>query len=378
MATPPADLLILGGGIIGLTTAYRLARAGLRVEVCDRGDFGQEASWAGAGILPPGTPGHTATAIDALRAYGSRFMPAFAEELREATGIDNGYWRCGGIEVLRDEDRYAVDLWKEQRIAHELLTPERLRELEPHLTALDGEAYLLPDCAQLRNPWHLKALVAACRVQGVGLMPNMPVAEWVRDGERVVAVRFTNGEVRAASRFLVAAGAWSEALLKPLGHAPGVHPVLGQIVLYRPRQLVLTRVLMMGKEYFVPRADGRVLAGSTEEPEAGFEKRTTVQAFERLNAFACRVIPALADAVVEKQWAGLRPASADGLPYLGAVPGTANVFVATGHYRAGVQLSLGSAVALEKWILGEPAFLPPDDFRLDREPCHENRPTFRS
>src|SRR5262245_41257786 len=103
MAEHP-DVAIVGGGIIGLTCAYFLAKSGLSVEVFDRGDLGKEASWAGAGIIPPGNPAGAATPIDRLRAIGSACFPGFSAELRELTGLDNGYLRCGGIEFLGEDD----------------------------------------------------------------------------------------------------------------------------------------------------------------------------------------------------------------------------------------------------------------------------------
>ena len=342
MATPP-DLLIAGGGIIGLTTAYLAAKAGMRVAVYDRGDLGQEASWAGAGILPPGDPGRAAAPLDRLRAVGSAGMAGLAAELRDLTGIDNGYRRCGGIEALGPNDLYASGLWAAEAIRHERLSPEGLHALEPEVGEVPGLCFHLPDCAQVRNPRHVRALVAACDQQGVRAYRNTPIAGWAMARSRVEGVRLANGETRAAGRFLVTAGAWSEGLLKPLGHAPGVHPVLGQIVLLKPERAVLSCVLMLGKEYLVPRTDGRVLVGSTEEPEAGFEKRTTADAVAGLRALAVRTVPALADAEVETCWAGLRPGSPDGWPFLGPVPGHDNVLVAAGHLRAGIQLSLGTA-----------------------------------
>lgn len=377
MANHP-DVLIIGGGIIGLTTAYLGAKAGLRVEVCDRTDLGREASWAGAGIIPPGNFEHAATPIDRLRAVGSEGLPQFSAELRERTGIDNGYRRCGGIEFLGASDSYALALWDAERIRYERLSPDSLRKLEPAIANSPGEPFHLPDCAQVRNPWHLRALAAACERIGVTLRPHSPVAGWVLDNSRAVGVHFSDGTVQSAGRFLLAAGAWSETLLKPLGHTPGVHPVLGQIVLLKPRQPVASHVLMLGKEYLVPRSDGRVLIGSTEEPEAGFEKRTTAEATAKLRGLALRLLPPLADAEVEKCWAGLRPGSPDGLPFLGAVPGTENVFVAAGHFRAGVQLSLGTARVMTSILRGETPPISLDEFRLDRPRSAPGRPAFRS
>jgi glycine oxidase len=377
MATHP-DVLVIGGGIIGLTSAYFLAKSGLSVEVLDKGDLGREASWAGAGIIPPGDPDRAAAPIDKLRAIGSAKFPDLSAEFRERTGIDTGYRRCGGIEFLRQQDLDVLPLWEHEGIAFERVPLGHLRyQYEPAVGDVPGEPYLLPGCAQVRNPWHLRALIAACEQVGVRLRPRTPVEGWVRVRDRVDAVKLDAGVV-SAGRFVLAAGAWSEGLLEPLGRSPGVHPVRGQIVLLNPGRSVLSRVLMLGKSYLVPREDGRVLVGSTEEPEAGFDNGTTASAVAALIGFATRTAPPLTDAAVEKAWAGLRPGSPDGMPFIGPVPGHENVLIAAGHFRAGVQLSVGTAELVRDLITGMTPNVPVEAFRLDRTPDLSVRPAFRS
>jgi glycine oxidase len=373
-----ADVAVIGGGIIGLTSAYVLARAGLTVEVLDRSDLGREASWAGAGILPPGNPDRAATPIDRLRAIGSAEFPLFSTELRDLTGNDNGYRPCGGIEFLPPEDEYVLPLWRTEGITFERLSPDGLKALEPGLGNVPGVPYHLPGCAQVRNPWHLRALIAACHAVGVRLRPHEPVSQVVEHRGRVLKLTLESGRAVSAAAYLIAAGPWSELFLDDLGHRPSVFPVRGQMVLFRPAEPVLSRILMLGKEYLVPRGDGRVLVGSTEEPEAGFEKANTEAAVAKLTALARRTVPPLADAAVEKCWAGLRPGSPDGLPFLGPVPGCENAYVATGHFRAGVQLSIGTARVVGELLTGRPTSVPLDAFRLDREPDSTTRPAFRS
>ena len=372
------DAVVVGGGIIGLTSAYFLARSGFAVEVLDRGDLGTEASWAGAGILPPGNPERAATPIDKLRAIGSVRFPQLAEELRSLTGIDTGYRKCGGIEFLGPDDADVPALWKAEGIDHVALSREGVARLEPAIAHAPGTAYLLRDCAQVRNPWHLRALIAACGVAGVSLRPHERAREWVIENGRVVGLSLEGGRPVHAGRFLIAAGAWSRELLSPLGQKPDIHPVRGQIVLLNHPPPVLSRVLMLGKEYLVPRGDGRILVGSTEEPEAGFVKANTAEAVERLKQLAFRVIPALRRAAVEKTWAGLRPGSPDGLPFLGLVPDHENVFVAAGHFRAGVQLSIGTAEVIGELFRGEPTSVPLEPFRIDRVPAVGGKAAFRS
>jgi glycine oxidase len=377
MAKHP-DVAIVGGGIIGLTSAYFLAQTGLTVEVFDRSDLGREASWAGAGIIPPGNPDRAATPIDRLRAIGSASFPVLADDLRQLTGIDPGYRRCGGIEFLKPDDEYVLPLWRAEWVAFERLTREALSRLEPGIGSVPGTAYLLPDCAQVRNPRHLRALIAACERVGVRLRPNTPVRRLVANENRASAVELDTGESIPAGRFLVAAGAWSEPFLERLGFAPHVHPVRGQIVLLRHPRPGFTRVLMLGKEYLVPRGDGRILVGSTEEPEAGFEKGNTQVAVNQLRELAVRTVPALQLAEVEMCWSGLRPGSPDGLPFLGPVPGFDNVVVAAGHFRAGVQLSIGTARVVAELFTGKLPCVPLAAFRLDRKPDPGVKPAFRS
>jgi glycine oxidase len=185
-----------------------------------------------------------------------------------------------------------------------------------------------------------------------------------REGERVTAVS-TGGGRLAAGRFIIASGAWSDGLLAQAGWQPGIRPVRGQIALLNAGAPLFRRVLMLGKRYLVPRPDGRVLIGATEE-DAGFDKRTTAVAIRDLLDFGIGLVPALADVPLERSWAGLRPGSPDGLPFLGPVPGAGNLYVAAGHFRAGIQLSPGTGRVMTELLLGRPTTIPLAPFRLDR------------
>ena len=377
MGTHP-DVLIVGGGVIGLTTAYYLAREGVSVCLLDRSAPGTEASWAGAGIVPPGNPQGAVSAYDRLRALSSEAFPALSADLRERTGIDNGYRRCGGIEVFESEADATTRLWQTEGIESQPLSDAATQELEPFVRITSGSAYFLPGMSQVRNPRHLRALIAACKSVRVHIEPNVSVVRWRTSGGSIHAAVAENGTVYRAGKFLVASGAWSERLLAPLGFRPGVHPVRGQMVLFHSPAALLRRVIGFGKRYLVPREDGRVLVGSTEEPEAGFEKKTTDAGVTGLRRFAEEVVPGLADAPVEKSWAGLRPGTPDGLPFLGPLPGWDNAWVATGHYRAGIQLSPATARIMTHILTGQPASPEIDAFRVDRQPAQNLLIPFRS
>jgi glycine oxidase len=363
MAKNP-DILILGGGIIGLTTAYFLAHEGAAVSVLDRSDFGQEASWAGAGILPPGNPAAAATPAEQLRAHSVALFPTLSAELRQRTGIDNGYLRCGGLEFLSQSDPAAAQEWRSEGTLFERLEPRDCRRLEPALSPDLGPAYHLPDMAQLRNPRHVKAVLAGCQSFGVAMRPGCSVHGFARQGARIIAVQ-TDAGALSAGQFLLSTGAWTELLLEPLGWRPGIRPIRGQIVLLNTHAPLFRHVLLWGARYLVPRADGRVLIGSTEE-DAGFQKQTTARAVADLLGLAGSLVPALAEAPVERCWAGLRPGSPDGLPFLGPVPGVDNLFVAAGHFRSGIQLSPATGLVMKELLLGQPLTFALEPFRLDR------------
>jgi len=368
---PSPEILVLGGGVIGLTTAYLLARERVRVMVLDQGDFGQESSWAGAGIISPGNPKRAKTALGQLRGHSAALWPQLSAELREGTGIDNGYWRCGGLELRRSEDalekQRLQSLLREERGAGahcEVLDQAQLLALEPGLAPTLPGAVLLPELAQVRNPRHLRALVNACTSLGVELLPGCPAHGFERKESRITGV-FTPNRRLSASRYLVCTGAWTDRLLHQVGIELGVHPVRGQIVLLHPEPPLLRHVLLAGSQYLVPRADGRILVGSTEE-QVGFDKRTTAEAVRELLGLATSLVPALARSPVERCWAGLRPGSPDGKPFLGPAPGFDNLFIAAGHYRSGLQNSPGTAQVMLELLLGRAPSIPLEAFRVER------------
>jgi glycine oxidase len=371
---PVHDCWIVGGGVIGLSLAYELSRQGLRVGVVDRGPFGREASWAGAGILPPANPQTAVHPWDRLRARSHELYPLWSQALRDETGIDNGYRRCGGIYLARSSADAAVLAglatdFRARQISFQPLDAERLAECEPALTPLmaDGTlkaAYFAPDEAQLRNPRHLQALAAACRARGVELLEGVEVLGFQRVVHRLTAA-LTNAGPLYAANFAITSGAWTGRLLEMLNLAHGLVPIRGQMVLFRCRDKPLRRIINEGLRYLVARDDGRVLAGSSEE-QAGFDKRTTPQVLKELEQLARDLVPALRHAPVERTWAGLRPATADGLPYLGRIPDLQNTWVAAGHFRSGLHLAPATAETISDLLCDRPPKIDISPFQPGR------------
>jgi len=348
------DVLIAGGGVIGLSIAWELASHGASVSLIDQGRIGREASWAGAGMLPPGAMQGATGGEAQLRAFSHSLWPQWSHELRQSTGIDNGYSVCGGINLSFDRD-LTPELLACRREGNNVqaLSRQQLAELETAVSPEVTEAFRVPEFGQVRNPRQLKALTSACHDSGVELIEGTPLLSWERagGGGRIIAARTAAGRI-VADQFVAACGAWSGQVLSDIGCPVRVEPLRGQIALLKTPRPLFRHVLQVGPRYLVPRPDGRTLVGSTEE-SVGFVKRNTVEGVQSLLEFAARVVPDLGDAELERCWSGLRPAGRGDVPYIGAVPGLPNLFVATGHFRSGLQMSPGTAVLIRQMLLGQ-------------------------
>jgi glycine oxidase len=339
----------------------------------EQGGLGKEASWAGAGILLPADPGGGTTPLERLRALSVSLHRTLGHELLAATGIDNGLRLCGGIEFLAGASD--VDEWGCAGVRREPLDAVAVGQLEPALGGGLGDAIRLPDMAQLRNPRHVEALAAACnQLRDADGWPRVEVRTGVsayallRTGSRIDGIHTSTGVVEG-EKVLVCAGAWSDGLLRSVGWSLPIEPVRGQMALLNPGAPLFRHVLLWGNQYLVPRAEGRVLVGSTTE-YAGFDKRNTAGAIQEFLELACQLVPDLALATLEKTWSGLRPGNRDGLPYLGRVGDLENLFVAAGHFRAGIELSAGTGLLMKELLLEQPTTIPLDPFDPGRHARH--------
>lgn len=343
---PVSDVVVVGGGVIGLSIAYFLSKQGAAVTVLDQGQPGQEASWAGAGMLPPGNLQGARGPSAQLRAFSCQRWKPFSRELRELTGLDNGFLESGGMELgfAGEESRIKAEVqgWQSEGVAVEQVTPADLRRLEPAISPQIQVAYRLPAFCQVRNPRHMKALATACQLRGVRIIAGAPVMQFETTGSQMVGqgilAAHTPTARYAGGKFVIAGGAWTGGITRQLRIELPVRPVRGQIVLLTACPLPFRHVLNHGPRYLVPRADGKILIGATEE-EAGFDKRNTVAGVTGLLQFAQTLVPELAEARIEQTWSGLRPGSPTGDPFLSRLPHITNGYVAAGHFRAGLQLS---------------------------------------
>lgn len=352
-----SDFLIIGAGVVGLSTALELAGRGARVTVLDKGGAGQESTWAGAGILSPLLPWQYPEAITALAEYSRALYPAWCESLHNDSGVDPEL-RQTGMLVLPPFDATAAGEWCDRHAWRWALRPS-----EAFLPHWPGRELLwLPDVHQARNPRLVKALRGAALARGIRLLEQTQVSSLVAEGGRVQRV-MARGESHSADAFVVAGGAWT-------GWIPGleslrarIFPVRGQILLFKLPAGRLSSVIYQDGQYLVPRLDGHVLAGSTLEP-VGFDKATTAAARKGILDFVREVLPEVGEADLVMQWSGLRPGSPDNLPCIGRHPDFSNLYLNGGHFRYGVTMAPGSAKLLASLIAGEASPILGSPYRL--------------
>jgi len=352
------DLMLCGGGVIGLSIAYQSALSGWKVLLVDAGKIGQSASWAGAGILPAGASVEALDPTEQLRSLSHRLHSVWSQQLLELTGIDNEYRHCGGLYLARSAAERATLAahrmwWEEHGIPYEAWPLDELVLRMPSLGDLanrnkDLLSWYVPDDCRLRNPRHIQALIAACSRLGVQLEPDTRIDRLEADKNRIVAAQCGSSRF-VADRFCITTGAWATQLLGPIGIETGILPVRGQMVLFKLDRPHFSIVINDGHRYLVPRDDGHVLAGSCEE-EVGFDIRTTDPMIEQLKDWAITICPKLSASNCVKSWAGLRPGSLDSLPYMGTLHPYKNAFIAAGHFRHGLHWSTATGMLMFQWM----------------------------
>jgi glycine oxidase len=366
------DAIVVGGGVVGLACAWRLARRGARVAVVERGVPGGGATRVAAGMLAPvgelsfGEPELLELTLAAARAY-----PGFVAELEAATGESTGYERIGALHVALDRDEAAQlrrvhELQRSLELEAEWLPPRRCRELEPGLTPAFHGGVFAPGEAAVDPRALTRALLAALRAEGAEVLTGTEVVDGIFEGVRLAGVRTAAGEDLRAESVVLANGAWAGRTEWLPEHArPRVRPVKGQVLELRAREPepVARRILASERVYLVPRADGRLIVGATVE-EMGFDTAVTAGGVHELLREAYRLLPDVAEMELVATTAGLRPGTPDNLPLVG--PGAIDGLVlATGHFRNGILLAPLAAERIAALLAGdaEPAGEPTLDDR---------------
>ncbi|HYQ73312.1 MAG TPA: glycine oxidase ThiO [Gammaproteobacteria bacterium] len=354
------DCIVVGGGLLGMLTAYFLRSEGLSVTLLDQGGVCRESSWAGGGILSPLVPWEYPDAVSELARWSQRHYPGLAVELRERSGIDPE-WQQSGLLMAGISLEPRINRWQARYACRvEQLDPGQVHQLEPGLAPFTEQALLLPDVAQIRNPRLCQSLAASLRSQGVVIREQVQVGGLRIAGNTISGVMTDHGAL-VADRVVVAAGAWSAALLGDLTPDLPVSPVRGQMIQYAASPDLLRHIVLFNGRYLIPRRDGLLLAGSTLE-YTGFNKQTTREARDSLAGFARRLLPGLSECEIVNHWAGLRPGKPDGIPIIGEHREIKGLYINTGHFRNGVILGPASARLLVDIMLDRPSFTTPDAY----------------
>jgi glycine oxidase len=336
------DVVVVGGGVIGTSIAWRAAQQGLRVALLDESPGGG-ASPVAAGMLAPVSEAHFGEErLLALNLASAELYPRFVAELEAVSGVAVGLDTSGTLAVARDADEraeldrlHAFQL--ELGLAAQRLTRRECRALEPSLASGIRGGLLVAGDHSVDSPELLRALLGACERAGVTLRRRRARAI-VASRDRVVGVELSDGELVSCDRVVLAAGCWSGDIAMPRAARPPVRPVKGQILELRVPSggALLARTVRSTEVYVVPRGDGRVIVGATVE-ERGFDDVVTAGGVFELLRAAYELVPGITELELVRAGAGLRPGSPDNAPLLGptAVEG---LVAATGHFRNGILL----------------------------------------
>jgi len=348
-------VVVIGAGLIGLSVAYELAKRGADVTILEANESAASASWSSAGRLAPFSESEGDEEFELFLATALGTYQVFVKELHKRTGIDP-YLRIDGIvEIAFDEFtatrlRERAEALVARGIHAHWLDPDDLRRIEPHVSPDALGASLIEDEGQIDCRYLGHALRLACVDAGVRLEENTgPVALECADG-KAVGVR-SGDKLLLAEAVVNAAGAYAGQLAGvPAEVRIAIAPVKGQLLVLEMSQRYVVRLLSTPGAYLIPRTDGTVLIGETVE-EAGFDTEVDAAAIETLREAAIRAVPALSEASVVERWAGLRPHSPNGRPFVGATA-LEGYFVAAGHYRNGILLAPATAMAIANVIEG--------------------------
>ena len=352
------QVVVVGGGVIGLLTAFNLAPKVDQVVVCDQGEVGRESSWAGGGIVSPLYPWRYSPAVTALAHWSQDFYPQLGERLFASTGIDPQVHTTGLYWLDLDDEAEALDWAQREQRPLSAVDISAAYDAVPVLGPGFKRAIYMAGVANVRNPRLVKSLKAALlAMPNVTLREHCSVSGFCQEGGRITGVHTAEG-VLVADEVVLSAGAWSGDLLRTLGLELPVEPVKGQMILFKCAEDFLPCMVLAKGRYAIPRRDGHILVGSTLE-HAGYDKTPTNEALESLKASAVELLPALANAEVVAHWAGLRPGSPEGIPYIGPVPGHEGLWLNCGHYRNGLVLAPASCQLFTDLLTGGQPIIDP-------------------
>jgi glycine oxidase len=342
------DCIIVGGGVIGLLTARQLFLEGVDVLLLEKGPLGGESSWAGGGIVSPLYPWRYSDAVNVLAERSKKIYPELTKTLFEETGSDCELINSG-LFTVTDKDKEIINWAKTWSLDARFINDYKtIHEIESSVGDAVDKGIWMPDILQIRNPKFVKALKASFDYLSIPYQQQSAVEEIIVENNKVSGVR-TKQKTFFADKVIIASGAWS-AQFSVTQSSVDVLPVKGQMIMYKGEPDRVKRIILSEGHYIIPRKDGRILAGSTLE-KIGFDKTISSSALDELHRAAIKLVPLLEKLTVERQWAGLRPGTEQGIPYICQHDDIAGLYIHAGHFRNGIVLGAASAELMTDIIL---------------------------
>lgn len=363
------ECVVIGGGVIGMLTARELHKSGVDVLLLEKGALGGESSWAGGGIISPLYPWQYQASVNVLAQRSKQLYVDLAAQLTDESGVDCELLTSGlliansGIADQAGADQFgtgpnvvdqAISWSKEWDVnLNYIANRKQIEEIEPAIVEGVEQGLWMPDIMQIRNPKIVQALKGSFKNLGIEYCEHTQVLDICVESGRVTGVQ-SEQDFYSTEKVIVAGGAWSAGLVKNIQKV-NIEPVKGQMIMFKGEPGLINRIILSDGHYVIPRRDGRVLAGSTLE-KSGFDKSTSDVALEELRNKAVKLVPALAGFSVERQWAGLRPGTESGIPYICASNEVDGLYIHAGHYRNGIVLGPASVQLMVELVLGREPF----------------------
>lgn len=370
MAKKTVDAVVIGGGVIGSSIAYHMAKQNLNVVMLEKERLAGQASGAAAGMLAAQAESDRPGPLFELLRRSRAMFPEMAEELKQLSGMDIGLVRRGSLKIAATEEqeeelRRMLHFQRQAGEKGERLSGDEARRMEPGLSNAVFSAAYFPDDGQVSAPDLSMAFAKSAAVLGVQIREFAEVKSLLTERGRVAGV-MTAEETILCDRVVLASGVWSGGLLKSAGgfELP-MYPVKGECFsVVTPAPLIRSTVFAEGC-YMVPKSGGRLVVGATAIPHS-YDRKVTLKGISALAERARQLLPDISHAEWEKAWCGLRPQTPDGLPYLGEHPELGGLYIAAGHYRNGILLSPITGELAAGWVLGKQEDEAVNAFRVDR------------
>lgn len=357
-----SEITIIGSGIIGLLTAREFIKEGYSVTLIDKSSSSQESSWAGGGILLPLYPWRQPEAISHLVIQSLKQYPSLSSELINNTQIDPEWYDCGLL-ICKNPDIELVTNWCE---SYNIPYQQPDQSMFDHLNTQASSPLWLPTIAQARNPRLLKSLKAYLINAGVTFVENCEITACVINNGSINSLSSNQGCFNV-NQLIISTGAWTNQLSKKLipnsPYNPEISPVKGQMLLFDAKPDTLPYMILDDEHYLIPRKDGKILVGSSVE-YSDFDKSTSAETKDKLFSFATGLFPTLNNFPLINHWAGLRPGTKNGVPYIDKHPEIKNLAINAGHFRNGLVMGPASAQLMADLILNRKPCVDPTPYKL--------------